>query len=140
VADGQAQPCLPGEPRELLLPEPTAIAIAATAVAADEQAVGSWIGDHPLANPTSANAVAAGGVLLVVSHDLAPMRAPIDTQAHRQVFDPDAHVRAEDFAAALADAPDWVVEAHEKRPRPATAAPASHHVDDVVLCARRRAG
>jgi thioredoxin reductase/SAM-dependent methyltransferase len=86
------------------------------------------------------NAVAPGGVLLVVSHDLEPMRAPIDAQAHSRVFDPDAYVRAEDFAAALADAPDWDSEVHEKRTRPAKAASASHHVDDIVLRARRRAG
>ena len=32
---------------------------------------------------------------------------------------------------------DWDIEVHEKRPRPAGAASASHHVDDVVLRARR---
>ena len=84
------------------------------------------------------NAVARGGTLLVVSHDLEPMRAPIDTLAHSRPFDPDAFVRVEDFAAALANSPSWDVELHEKRPRPAgAAASASHHVDDIVLRARR---
>jgi thioredoxin reductase/SAM-dependent methyltransferase len=86
------------------------------------------------------NAVAPGGTLLVVSHDLEPMRSPLDTLAHSRPFDPDAYVRVDDLAAALADSSAWDVEVHEKRPRPAGAASASHHVDDVVLRARRRAG
>jgi thioredoxin reductase/SAM-dependent methyltransferase len=85
------------------------------------------------------NAVAPGGTLLVVSHDLDPMRAPIDTLAHSRPFDPDAYVRVDDFASALASSPAWDIEVHEKRPRPAGAASASHHVDDIVLRARRRA-
>jgi SAM-dependent methyltransferase len=85
------------------------------------------------------NAVAPDGTLLVVSHDLEPMRQPIDTLAHSQAFDPDAYVRVEDFAAAIARSPEWDVEVHEKRARPAGAASASLHVDDVVLRARRRA-
>ena len=86
------------------------------------------------------NAVAPGGTLLIVSHDLAPMRAPIDTHEHSRPFDPDAYVRLEDFAAALAKTSEWEIQAHEKRPRPPGAASASHHVDDLVLRARRRAG
>jgi thioredoxin reductase/SAM-dependent methyltransferase len=85
------------------------------------------------------NAVAPGGTLLVVSHDLEPMRAPIDTLAHSLPFDPDAYVRVDDFAAALARSPAWDIEVHEKRPRPAGAASASHHIDDIVLRARHRA-
>jgi thioredoxin reductase/predicted O-methyltransferase YrrM len=85
------------------------------------------------------NAVATDGTLLVVSHDLEPMRSPIDTLAHSQAFDPDAYVRVEDFAAAIAGSPEWDVEVHEKRARPAGAATASLHVDDVVLRARRHA-
>lgn len=84
------------------------------------------------------NAVGRGGTLLVVSHDLEPMRAPIDTPAHSRPFDPDAYVRVDDFAAALGDSPAWDIEVHEKRARPPGAASASHHVDDVVLLARRR--
>ncbi|MEZ5411577.1 MAG: bifunctional NAD(P)/FAD-dependent oxidoreductase/class I SAM-dependent methyltransferase [Acidimicrobiales bacterium] len=81
-------------------------------------------------------AVAPGGTLLVVSHDLAPMRAPVDVSAQSRPFDPDAYVRVEDVAAALAASPAWTVELNEKRPRPPGAA-SSHHVDDVVLRARR---
>jgi len=85
-------------------------------------------------------AVAPGGTLLVVSHDLEPLRAPIDAQEHSRPFDPDAYVRLADFATALADSSEWEIEVHEKRPRPAGAASASHHVDDIVLRARHRAG
>jgi SAM-dependent methyltransferase len=83
------------------------------------------------------NAVAPGGTLLVVSHDLGPTPAPDDPQAHGRPFDPDAYVRIGDFAAALADRPGWDIELHEKRPRPPGAVSASHHVDDLVLRARR---
>lgn len=85
------------------------------------------------------DAVAPGGTLLVVSHDLAPMRTPIDTREQSRPFDPDAFVRADDVAAALAGSREWEIEAHEKRPRPPGAASAQHHVEDVVLRARRRA-
>ncbi len=83
------------------------------------------------------NAVAPGGTLLVVSHDLGPLRAPTGTPGHAQPFDPDAYVRVEDFAAALAGSSAWEIEVHEKRPRPPGAASAAHHVDDIVLRARR---
>ena len=83
-------------------------------------------------------AVAPGGTLLVVSHDLEPMRSPIDTRTHSRAFDPDAYVRVDDFVAALAESPAWDIEIHEKRPRPPGSATASHHVDDVVMRARRR--
>jgi thioredoxin reductase/SAM-dependent methyltransferase len=84
------------------------------------------------------NAVAPGGTVLVVSHDLEPMRAPTEV-AHSRPFDPDAYVRVDDFVAALAGSPVWDIEVHEKRPRPPGAASASLHTDDVVLRARRRA-
>ena len=85
------------------------------------------------------DAVAPGGTLLVVSHDLQPMRVPIDTTVQSRPFDPDAYVRVEDVVAVLARLLDWDVEVHETRPRPAGAA-SSHHVDDVVLRARRTGG
>ncbi|MGZ4798427.1 MAG: FAD-dependent oxidoreductase [Acidimicrobiia bacterium] len=86
------------------------------------------------------DAVAPGGALLVVGHDLEPMRAPIDTLEHSRPFDPDAYVRVDDFARVLADSSGWEIEVHEKRPRGPGAASAEHHVDDIVLRARRRAG
>ena len=85
------------------------------------------------------DAVAPGGTLLVVGHDLEPMRAALDTHGQSRPFDPDAYVRVADVAAALADSTQWDIEVHERRSRPPGAASASHHVDDVVLRARRRA-
>ena len=81
-------------------------------------------------------AVAEGGTLLVVGHDLAPMRQAIDTTSHSRLFDPDAYVRVDDIADAVTNSPDWSVEVNEQRPRPSGAA-STHHVDDVVLRARR---
>src|SRR6185437_8893483 len=74
-------------------------------------------------------AVAPGGTLLVVSHDLEPMRAPVDTAAHGRPFDPDAFLRVGDFVTALAASTSWDIEVHEKRPRPPGAATAAHHVE-----------
>ncbi len=85
-------------------------------------------------------AVAPGGTLLVVGHDPEPMRAKAGHADHRPAFDPDAYLQAHDVARALADLPGWDIELHEKRPRPPGAASASHHVDDVVLRARRLGG
>jgi thioredoxin reductase/SAM-dependent methyltransferase len=83
------------------------------------------------------NAVAPGGTLLVVSHDIAPMRRSIDTTVASRAFDADAYVRVDDVAAAVQGDADWVIERHETRPRPAGAASASHHADDIVFRARR---
>lgn len=84
-------------------------------------------------------AVAPGGTLLVVGHDPAPWRAPIDVDTHTRMFDPEAYLGIDEIAAAIADDPEWELEVHETRPRPPGAASAHHHVDDVVLRARRRA-
>lgn len=80
-------------------------------------------------------AVAPGGTLLVVGHDLEPLRTP--THGTRP-FDPDAYVVVDHFAEVLTGLRGWDVEVHEKRPRPPGHSAASHHVDDVVLRARRR--
>jgi thioredoxin reductase/protein-L-isoaspartate O-methyltransferase len=82
-------------------------------------------------------AVAPGGTLLVVSHDLEPMRLEIDTTMNSRPFDPDAYVRVDDVVAALTGSPEWDIEVNELRPRPPGAVSA-HHVDDLVLRARRR--
>ena len=82
------------------------------------------------------DAVAPGGTLLVVGHDIDAMRSPIEPTAHGFPFDPDAYVRTDDFAAVLTSSPGWSIDIHEKRPRPPGAA-SSHHVDDVILQARR---
>ena len=82
------------------------------------------------------DAVAPGGTLVVVSHDLAPMRVPIDVERNSRAFDPDAYVRVEDIASAVAQSQDWDIEVDETRPRPPGAV-STHHVDDVVFRARR---
>ncbi|MGW3968850.1 FAD-dependent oxidoreductase [Streptomyces ardesiacus] len=84
-------------------------------------------------------AVAPGGTLLVVHHDLALLHAPVDVAAQTRMFDPEAFVGVDEVAAALtADPGTWRIETHETRPRPAGAA-STHHVNDVVLRATRRA-
>ncbi|MEV0927715.1 FAD-dependent oxidoreductase [Streptomyces spongiicola] len=84
-------------------------------------------------------AVAPGGTLLVVHHDLTPLREPVDVAAQSRMYDPEAFVGVDEIAAALsADPGTWRVEIHETRPRPPGAA-STHHVDDVVLRATRRA-
>jgi thioredoxin reductase/SAM-dependent methyltransferase len=82
-------------------------------------------------------AVVPGGTLLVVGHDLEPMRVPVDPLTGSRPFDPDAYVGTEHVAAVLTAAPGWEIEVHEKRPRPPGAASA-HPVGDVVLRAVRR--
>ena len=84
-------------------------------------------------------AVAPGGTLLMVSHDLAPMRHPIDPSVASRMFDPDAYVRVDDVVRVVGGLPDWEVGHHATRPRPPGAA-SGHHVDDVVLRVRRVIG
>ncbi len=76
-------------------------------------------------------AVAPGGVLLFVHH------AGVDTlPQHDGGFDPADFVWPAMMAALFDD--DWVVEVDEQRPRVAPVGGAgAHHVDDVVLRARR---
>ncbi|WP_298889989.1 bifunctional NAD(P)/FAD-dependent oxidoreductase/class I SAM-dependent methyltransferase [uncultured Serinicoccus sp.] len=81
-------------------------------------------------------AVAPGGTLLVVGHDLSPLRDPVDPSEQTRMFDPGAYVGAEEVAAALEAEAGWRVEVFETRPRPAGAA-STHHVDDVVVRAVR---
>jgi SAM-dependent methyltransferase len=84
-------------------------------------------------------AVAPGGTLLVVSHDLTQMRSATGDPDSAPAYDPDAYVRVEDFAHAL-EPGDWDVEVNERRSRPPGSATAAIHAEDVVLRARRRAG
>jgi len=81
-------------------------------------------------------AVAPGGTLLYVGHDPESMRTPIDVDQHSRAFDPDAYIGVDDVADRLASRSGWTIEEHGKRPRPGGAVSA-HHVDDVVLRARR---
>lgn len=85
------------------------------------------------------DAVAPGGTLLVVHHDLTTMREPVDVATQTRMYDVEAFVGVDEIAAALTKDPDtWHVETHETRPRPPGAA-STHHVDDVVLRATRGA-
>ncbi|PWI42145.1 bifunctional NAD(P)/FAD-dependent oxidoreductase/class I SAM-dependent methyltransferase [Streptomyces sp. ICBB 8177] len=84
-------------------------------------------------------AVAPGGTLLVVHHDVTPLREPVDVAAQTRMYDPEAFIGIDEIAAALtADPGTWHVETHETRERPPGAA-STHHVSDVVLRATRRA-
>jgi len=82
------------------------------------------------------DAVAPGGTLLVVAHDLDAMRAEAGHGQHRPLIDFEAYLTPEDVLAELADSSDWKVEVHETRPRPG--GHSTPHVEDVVLRARRR--
>lgn len=76
------------------------------------------------------DAVASGGTLLFVTHDLADL-APRPEQA----FDPADYYQPDDIAGLLG--PGWTVLANETRPRTAPAPAGTHHTHDVVLRARR---
>lgn len=82
------------------------------------------------------NAVAVGGTLLVVGHDMSWLQEPVDPAEQTRMYDPEAYVGIDDIAAVLADSPQWRIDLHETRPRPAGAA-STHHVHDVVLRAVR---
>lgn len=92
----------------------------------DRRAIGNLVG-----------AVAPGGTLLVVGHDLEPMRRQVDTSRHSRMFDADAYVTVDEVATMISGTPGWHIEKHERRHRPPGHIAASHHVDDVVLRARR---
>jgi len=76
-------------------------------------------------------AVAPGGVLLLVHH------AGMDTRpVHDEGFDPADYVWPRMVAALLDD--NWAIELDEQRPRIAPDSGAgAHHIDDVILRARR---
>ncbi|GAA1483073.1 class I SAM-dependent methyltransferase [Gordonia sinesedis] len=71
-------------------------------------------------------AVGVGGTLLLVAHALEGVRT--------HGFDPADYVQPADVAALLGD--DWTVVTDEIRPRGIPAG-GGHHVDDVILRARR---
>ncbi len=76
------------------------------------------------------NAVAAGGLLLVVHH-----AAPSEEHANGHGFNPEDYVSPADVAALLDDG--WRIEINETRPRSVTSGAGSHHTQDIVLRARR---
>ncbi|MGB4136939.1 MAG: FAD-dependent oxidoreductase, partial [Microbacterium sp.] len=84
------------------------------------------------------DAVAPGGHLLIVNHDVRDLRTATshaDPELTRP-FDHEAFVTTDDFVTALTASPEWEIDVNERRERPAGAA-SSHHVHDIVLRARR---
>lgn len=78
------------------------------------------------------DAVAPGGTLLVVHHDVSD-----PTHALEHGFDPDEWVRPPDVATLLG--PEWQVEVDEVRGRTVSGGAGAHHDKDVVLRATRMA-
>ncbi|MEU0084678.1 class I SAM-dependent methyltransferase [Streptomyces sp. NPDC006274] len=76
------------------------------------------------------DAVAPGGTLLVVGHDLADL-----SPEHGHGFDPDAYCVPGGIARLLDR--DWTALVNEIRPRTAPAPAGTHHTRDTVLRARR---
>lgn len=74
-------------------------------------------------------AVAPGGTLLVVHHDIT------GHDAHNPDFDPADYYMPGEIAALLDDT--WTVSVNETRPRVSPAPPGTEHVNDVVLKARK---
>lgn len=75
-------------------------------------------------------AVAPGGTLLVVGHDLADL-----PPRHELDFDPGDFHQPHDIAELLDE--NWTVLVDETRPRTAPAPPGTHHSHDAVLRAQR---
>ncbi|WP_332317141.1 class I SAM-dependent methyltransferase [Verrucosispora sp. WMMA2121] len=82
------------------------------------------------------DAVAVGGTLLVVGHDLTWLQQPSDPAEQTRMYDPEAYVGIDEIATAITASDDWRVDVNETRPRPPGAI-STHHVDDVVLRAVR---
>ncbi|HEU5484371.1 MAG TPA: class I SAM-dependent methyltransferase [Microlunatus sp.] len=74
-------------------------------------------------------AVAPGGTLLVVHHDVDA------DHARSGGFDPADYVSPTDVVAQLDES--WQLEVHEVRPRHVTSGAGAHHTHDVVVRARR---
>ncbi|MCO8277781.1 NAD(P)/FAD-dependent oxidoreductase [Actinoplanes sp. TRM 88003] len=81
-------------------------------------------------------AVAVGGTLLVVGHDLTHRPTEHNPAEQTWIFDPDAYVGIDEIRAALESSKDWRIDVHETRARP-TGAISTHHVTDVILRAVR---
>ena len=84
------------------------------------------------------DAVAPGGQLVVINHDTRGMDVAVEQADPEQTrpFDHKAFVDTAAIAAAITERPDWGIERHERRERPAGAV-STHHVHDIVLRARR---
>lgn len=82
------------------------------------------------------DAVAPGGRLVIINHDPHDMDLASGETDQTRPFDHKAFVDTAEFLAAIKGRPGWVIEAGERRPRPAGAV-STQHVHDVVLHARR---
>ncbi|RKS74118.1 methyltransferase family protein [Motilibacter peucedani] len=82
-----------------------------------------------------ADLVAPGGTLLVVHHDIE--HSHDHGHGHDGGFDPELYALPADVAGVLGE--EWVVEVDERRPRVVSGGSGAHHVQDLVLRARRRA-
>jgi SAM-dependent methyltransferase len=80
-----------------------------------------------------AELVAPGGTLLVVHHAVDAHHHAHD---HEGGFDPELYALPGDVSAVLDDR--WEVVADERRPRSIAGGGGAHHVEDLVLRARRR--
>ncbi|MBW8172965.1 NAD(P)/FAD-dependent oxidoreductase [Ornithinimicrobium sp. Arc0846-15] len=83
------------------------------------------------------NAVKVGGTVLLVGHDLAPMLA--ESLDEPRPFDHLADVQPTEFAEVLEASDNWEVLVNELRPRPSghIHSETNHHVNDVIVRARR---
>lgn len=82
------------------------------------------------------DAVAPGGTLLFVGHDLADLSSQHAGDGnHGHCFDPSNFYQPTEIARLLDE--DWTVLINETRPRTAPAPEGTHHVHDIVLRARR---
>ncbi|WP_199489197.1 FAD-dependent oxidoreductase [Micromonospora craniellae] len=82
------------------------------------------------------DAVAVGGTLLVVGHDLTWLQHPSDPGEQTRMYDPEAYVGIDEIVAEILASGDWRIDVNETRPRPPGAI-STHHVNDVVLRAVR---
>ena len=83
-----------------------------------------------VAERTLVDLVAPGGTLLVVHHDLGP------EHVHEGGFDPALYALPADVAPLLGTG--WSIDVDERRPRSVSGGGGAHHVQDLVLRARRR--
>ncbi|TFC01121.1 class I SAM-dependent methyltransferase [Cryobacterium adonitolivorans] len=86
--------------------------------------------DTNLAEHALLDAVAPGGVLLIVHHP-----APTAEEAAAHGFDADLYVSPARVVAMLDDT--WRIEVDETRPRHVATGAGAHHTEDVVVRARR---
>lgn len=81
-------------------------------------------------------AVAPGGTLLVGGHDMSGWQPESHDHGHDPDFDPRDFYRPDEIAELLDET--WTVLVNETRPRVSPAPEGTHHINDVVLKARKR--